>query len=164
MNATTTPKDAGEAFRSYGANGFGNHFRNNQRPFDPVGPEKKEKRELPPIVDIMDFLGTSLPKPPELIKGILHKGSKLILSGASKSRKTWALAHLAICVASGQPWWGFETTPGKVLYANFEIPPVFFQERTLAIKEKMLVEGSKLKGETRTLEPSWLCRRHRSAC
>ena len=146
MNATS-PKDAGEAYRAYGANGFRDHVRNNQRPFDPKDPQKNEKRELPEIVDIMDFLSTPLSKPPELIKGILHKGSKLILSGASKSRKTWALAHLAISVASGQPWWGFNTTPGKVLYANFELAPEFFQERTMAIKEKLMIEGSKLKGQ-----------------
>jgi RecA-family ATPase len=146
MNATT-PKDAGEFFRNHGANGTRDHVRNNQRPFDPQDTQKNGKRKLPEIVDIMDFLATPLPKPPELIKGILHKRSKLILSGASKSRKTWALAHLAICVAAGQPWWGFDTTPGKVLYANFEIAPEFFQERTMAIKEKLMVEGSKLKGQ-----------------
>ncbi len=141
------PKDAGEAFRAYGADRFRDHVRNNQRPFDPQDPPKNEKRTLPDIVDIMDFLGAPLPKPPELIKGILHKGSKLILSGASKSRKTWALAHLAICVATGQPWWGFDTTPGKVLYANFEIAPEFFQDRVLSIKEHMMLEGNKLRGQ-----------------
>ncbi len=105
------------------------------------------KNELPEVIDIMDFLGTPLPKPPELIKGILHKGSKLILSGASKSRKTWALAHLALCVATGQPWWGFSTTPGKVLYANFELGAPYFQERLLGIKEKLFIEGSHLQGQ-----------------
>ena len=108
---------------------------------------RARKNDLPKIIDIMDFLGTPLPKPPELIKGILHKGSKLILSGASKSRKTWALAHLAICVATGQPWWGFNTTPGKVLYANFEIAPEFFQDRVISIKEHMMLEGNKLRGQ-----------------
>ena len=103
--------------------------------------------KLPDIIDIMDFLGKPLPKPSELIKGILHKGSKLILSGASKSRKTWALTHMAICIAAGQPWWGFETTPGRVLYANFEIAPEFFQDRVNAIKEYMGLEGRKLKGQ-----------------
>jgi hypothetical protein len=102
---------------------------------------------LPPIVDIMDFLDKPLPKPPELINGVFHKGTKLILSGASKSRKTWALAHLGVCVAAGLPWWGFNTARGKVLYANFEILPAFFQERIQSIKDKIFLEGTRLKGQ-----------------
>lgn len=146
MNATTTPKDAGEAFRAHGANGFGNHFRNNQRPFNPAGPEKKEKRKLPEIVDVMDFLEEDIPEPPELIEGLLAKGSKLILSGGSKTRKTWALTHLAAAVATGQPWWGFPTKKGKVLYINFEIQKGYYQRRVKSIKEHLLLEGTKLRG------------------
>ena len=145
--SATPHKDAGEAFRTHGVNGFADHVKNNTRPFDPKDPQKKEEPKLPDIVDIMDFLSQPLVKPPELIKGILHKGSKLILSGASKSRKTWALTHLALCVAAGLPWWGFTTTPGKVLYANFELGPEFFQERVQAIKEHVVLEGSKLRGQ-----------------
>ena len=59
------------------------------------------------------------PTPPELIEGILHRGSKLALGGGSKSFKTWTLLELAICISTGWEWLGFPTTAGKVLYVNF---------------------------------------------
>src|SRR5438067_270732 len=62
--------------------------------------------KLPPMVDVMDFIQTPLPKPPQLIHGVLDKGSKMVISGNSKGRKTWNLLHLAICVATGMAWWG----------------------------------------------------------
>ena len=77
MNATV-PKDVGEAALVFGANGFRDHVRNNTHPFKSKETKKTEKRELPPIIDIMDFLDKPLSKPPELIKDLLHKGTKLI--------------------------------------------------------------------------------------
>jgi hypothetical protein len=84
---------------------------------------------LPEIVPAGDFLAADLPRPPELIAGVLHQGSKLILGGASKSYKTWALTDMAVSVAGGVPWLGFATTPGRVLYVNLEIQAPFFQGR-----------------------------------
>ena len=129
MNATTTPKDAGEAFRAHGANGFGSHFRNNQRPFNPAGPEKKEKRELPPIKSARKLVDQNLALPAVIVHGLLHQGSKMVLGGGSKSFKTWCLADLALSIANGVPWWGINTSKGRVLYMNFEIQEGFFAER-----------------------------------
>jgi hypothetical protein len=84
---------------------------------------------FPGLVDAIDFLATEIPPPPELITGILHQGSKLVLGGSSKSHKTWTLLDLAISVATGTPWLGFATTRGKVLYANFEIEQHAWQNR-----------------------------------
>jgi hypothetical protein len=98
--------------------------------------------ELPKIVDIMDFLA----EPTQLINGIFSKGSKLILSGGSKTRKTWALTHLAMAVATGQPWWGFDTTRARVLYVNFEIQKGFYQRRVKSIKDHLMIDGTKLRG------------------
>ena len=145
MNATV-PKDVGEAARVFDASGFRDHVRNNTHPFKPKETKKAEKRELPPIIDIMDFLGENIPEPPELVEGLLAKGSKLILSGGSKTRKTWALTHLAAAVATGQPWWGFPTKRGKVLYINFEIQKGYYQRRVKAIKDHLFLDGTKLRG------------------
>ena len=41
MNATA-PKDAGEAYRAHGPNGFRDHVKNSQRPFDPKDRQKNE--------------------------------------------------------------------------------------------------------------------------
>ena len=84
-------------------------------------------------IDIHDLLVADLPKPPELVKGILHQGSKMVIGGGSKSFKTWTLLDLAVSVAAGVPWWGFETTKGRALYVNFEIQDAFFRDRVEAI-------------------------------
>src|SRR5689334_1020911 len=83
--------------------------------------------ELPPIEDGLQLLSSEPNIPDEVIKGVLHKGCKGVLGGSSKSFKTWSLLDLGLSVASGTKWWGVETTQGKVLYVNFEIPSPFFQ-------------------------------------
>jgi hypothetical protein len=60
--------------------------------------------------------------PPQIIRGVLHRESKMLLSGTSKSNKSWSLLDLAISVASGQEWWGFRCEKSKVGYLNFELP------------------------------------------
>lgn len=85
---------------------------------------------LPDLDDMTELTGENLPPtPPELVAGILHKGSKLIIGGTSKGRKTFSLMDLAISVATGTPWWGFPTIKGKVCYINFEIQRPFFARR-----------------------------------
>ena len=90
-------------------------------------------RPLPGIVDAAEFLAEKLTPPPELVYGILHQGSKMVLGGGSKTFKTWSLTDLALAVALGEPWLSFKTTKGRVLFLNFEIPPVFFQQRIKAV-------------------------------
>ena len=88
---------------------------------------------LPVVVDAAAFVAEPLVKPPELVLGVLHQGSKLVLGGGSKSFKTWTLLDLALSVSHGQPWLGFETTPGRVLYLNFEIQSWSWQRRVVAV-------------------------------
>ena len=107
--SATMPKDAGEYFRDHGANGFRDHVKNNARPFDPVDPQKKEKRELPPIKSARKLVDQNLALPLVIVEGLLHEGSKMVLGGGSKSFKTWCLADLALSVANGVPWWGIKT-------------------------------------------------------
>ena len=91
--------------------------------------------ELPPIVDAAEWLTQPLDLPAELVYGLLHRGSKLVLGGGSKAFKTFTLLDLALSVAAGEPWLSCKTTKGKVLYLNFEIPPAFFQRRIQAIAD-----------------------------
>ena len=46
---------------------------------------------FPQIVNASDLLEMDVETPPELISGILHQGCKMVLSGGSKSHKTWTL-------------------------------------------------------------------------
>lgn len=84
----------------------------------------------PAIVDVHDITGARRPPmPPVLVDNLLHRGSKLLIGGMSKGRKTWVLTDLALSVAAGVAWWGRRTHQGKVLYLNFEIDQAFFGYR-----------------------------------
>ena len=73
------------------------------------------------------------PQPPELVEGILHQGCKMVLSGTSKSNKTWCLLDLALSVGSGQPWWGRKCKQARVVYINFELPEWALRDRLDAL-------------------------------
>jgi hypothetical protein len=88
---------------------------------------------LPKIIPGSEFMATPKAEPPQLIEGVLHQGSKMILGGASKSRKSWSMIDMMLSVSSGTSWWGFPTKQGRALYINFELPDFAFQHRLNAI-------------------------------
>jgi hypothetical protein len=98
-----------------------------------VAAEAHPPPTLPPIVDAAEFLAVNITPPRELVYGVLHQGSKMVLGGGSKTFKTWTLLDLAVAVATGEPWLSFKTSKGRVLFLNFEIQPGFFQQRMKAV-------------------------------
>src|SRR5262245_42212153 len=78
-----------------------------------------ERQPLPKMVSLREFASVRHPAPPQIIQGVLHQGGKMILSGTSKSNKSWSLLDLALSVASGQPWWGRRCEKLPVGYLNF---------------------------------------------
>ncbi|MGY3724993.1 hypothetical protein SAMN05421767_10646 [Granulicatella balaenopterae] len=58
---------------------------------------------------------------PELIKGVLRQGHKMLIAGASKAGKSFALIEMSIAIAEGMQWLGFECVQGRVLYVNLEL-------------------------------------------
>jgi hypothetical protein len=88
---------------------------------------------LPPIEEVGEFLARDIDVPPELIEGLLHQGSKMLISSGSKSYKTFLLLDLALSVASGMPFLGLPTKKSKVLYVNLELQEPFAQKRLKAI-------------------------------
>lgn len=132
-------KDVSDFHEKYGADGLNELLKKARRPFFSKGkPGSKEKPvdslKLPPIVSASDLLSSNPEVPPELMKGLLHQSSKMVLGGGSKSFKTWSLLDLALSVAAGQPWWGFDTTASPVLYINLELPDWSFAKRISDIK------------------------------
>ena len=92
--------------------------------------QASDLKPLPEIVMGNRFVADgNIKEPPQLIDGVLHQGSKLIIGGGSKGRKTWAFLDLAMCVSEGIPWWGWPCNRGKVLYLNFELQPFAMQKR-----------------------------------
>lgn len=84
---------------------------------------------LPAIITAAALCSNPPSPPPEIIAGVLHRGSKMVLGGGSKSFKTWLLLDLAYRAAHGAPWFGFATVGGPVLYLNFELPAFALESR-----------------------------------
>jgi hypothetical protein len=59
----------------------------------------------------------------------------MAVGGGSKSFKTWIMLDLALSVACGVSWLGFNTTKARVLYCNLEIQSEFMQDRIKAIEK-----------------------------
>jgi hypothetical protein len=132
-------KDASDLLRARGPEGITRALEQNQKPFLPETPlttptMAKPAGGLPPIISATELIRKEIPEPSQLIKGILHQGSKMVLGGGSKSFKTWSLLDLALSVATGQDWWGFKTTKAKVLYMNLELPDWSFKNRIEEIR------------------------------
>lgn len=70
-------------------------------------------------------LETLLQNPPqladELIEGVLRTGHKMLISGASKTSKSFMLIELAYAIAEGMNWMSKRCKQGKVLYVNLEV-------------------------------------------
>ena len=93
--------------------------------------------DLPDIQNISIIKNNRPPLSPELISGVLRMGHKLLLSGASKASKSFALIELAIAIAEGKPWLGFECVRGRVLYVNLELDPNSCWNRILDVYEAL---------------------------
>lgn len=77
---------------------------------------------------------------PELINGVLRRGHKMMVSGASKSGKSFMLIELALSMASGQKWMGYDCKECKVLYVNLEISEPSFAYRIDCVSSKMQLD------------------------
>lgn len=106
-----------------------NTLANTFEPLEETEASGEAGPQLPPIIDAYNLSNDSTPIPSELIEGILHKCSKMVLGGGAKSFKTWSLLDLAVSVSVGIPWLKWETRRGRVLFLNFEIQSTFIRQR-----------------------------------
>lgn len=60
------------------------------------------------------------PRPPVLIEGLFETGDKGLITGPSKSGKTWLMVDLALAMATGLAWLGCKCTKGRVLFIDPE--------------------------------------------
>ena len=76
--------------------------------------------------------------PPEIIEGVIRKGGKLLVAGASKAGKSYLLIELAVAVSTGG-WWldRFKCMKGRVLYVNLEIQRPQFMHRVCRVTDTL---------------------------
>jgi hypothetical protein len=116
----------------------------------------------PKFLTLSDMVSieTNTKMPPQIITGVLYKGSKMIISGSSKAGKTLSLLHLGLAVSNGKPWMGHETTQGNVIYLDFELKPRMAAQRITHIiaanpgiyKQNPRFLYCGLRGQARSLE------------
>ena len=93
---------------------------------------------LPPLVSIDEINGANLPPlNPEVIGETLRLKDVMMISGSSKSGKSFLLIELALAVASGGTWLGRQCTQGEVLYLNLEINDAVFSHRLENARDAM---------------------------
>ena len=68
-----------------------------------------ETNVYPAIEKGEDFLNKSICSPPIVIDGLLRMGEVAILSGESKSNKSWAALQLGVCIVNGLEFLGLKT-------------------------------------------------------
>ena len=70
-------------------------------------------------------------KPTAIIEDrLLLPETALFLFGSAKAWKTWHSLHLAFCIASGKPWFGYEVKRATVFRYQAELTKWIDQERT----------------------------------
>lgn len=77
--------------------------------------------DLPEIEGLSEVWENVPPLKECLIDGILRLGHKMLISGPSKAGKSFLLLQLAIAIAQGQKWLGWQCKQGRVLYINLEL-------------------------------------------
>lgn len=101
-----------------------------QKPLDLMQENTPAEELNVPVVNLGEAYRQGLPDvAPELIKGVLRRGHKMLISAPSKAGKSFSLVELAIAIAEGQTWMGFKCRQGRVLYLNLEIDPPSFLNR-----------------------------------
>lgn len=95
---------------------------------------------LPPLEPLSECLDSLPELEPELIHGILRKGHKMLISGASKGGKSFLLMELAIALAEGKRWLHWNCTQCKVLYINLEIDGASFINRIAEIYSQLGID------------------------
>jgi len=112
----------------------------------------------PQIVTARDFMTKPIPEPPQVIRRVLRAGQVGMVASTSKGGKTWLVQSLGLAVPNGLNWLKWQTTPGRVLYVDPELPPYDGQTRLASLAEAMgldrIPEGLDLwrvKGESITV-------------
>lgn len=101
---------------------------------DDPSAEAKKSDAFPPIRTGAELRRLFPDPPPDVIRGVLGEREKLMVAGASKAGKTFALLALAAAVANGGTWLGFECVRGEVLFVNFEISESRMSQRIKRIE------------------------------
>lgn len=88
------------------------------------------------VTDAHQLMERYLPPPRFCVDTLIPNGLS-ILGGAPKVGKSWLALDLCVCVAKGEPFWGFRTEPGAVLYFCLEDNERRIRQRLFSITDEV---------------------------
>ena len=88
-----------------------------------------ESDDLPETENAASFWDNIPPLNPCLIDGVLRQGHKMLIAGPSKAGKSFALIELAVAIAEGRQWLGWQCAQGRVWYINLELDDISCKHR-----------------------------------
>ena len=89
-----------------------------------------DARTSGPVDARLELYDTLPPLPNDLIENIARPSDKIILTGGSKSFKSWVMIDLAVSMITGGKWMGiFQCERRPALYIDPELRPESFQNR-----------------------------------
>jgi RecA-family ATPase len=88
---------------------------------------------LPEDTDLHEFMRVEIREPPHLLTGLLRKHQVMIVSGASKTYKSWTAMEIALAVSQGGRFAKWDAHVGKVYYVDTELEEYDFQARMRSI-------------------------------
>ena len=131
-------------YTGMGAKDFRVWFDAHRHKPEEEGEDEDEDRLVIKVVPAITVFEELPELPPEVISGIIRRGGKLLIAGASKSGKSYLLIELAVAVATAARWVGFDCSQGRVLYVNLEIQEPQFMHRVYRVYDKMGVTAEEV--------------------
>jgi len=98
-------------------------------PFDPTASPAADGTVAPAFRTICELVSEHPTLHPPIVQGVLRRREIMNVIAASKTGKSWFVGDLALAVATGRPWLGFETASGKVLLIDNELHPATLANR-----------------------------------
>lgn len=100
------------------------------------GKELHDRKLLDPSEILSELMTAEITRPPSILgDGLLVERNMACLYGQPGIGKTYILLMLALAVARGEPWLGFETHPTRVGFISLELQRWAIQERIQRITE-----------------------------
>ena len=111
------------------------------------------------VTDLSELVKVDPILPPVLIDGWIHKGSIGMVTGSTKSNKSWTLIDLAICLAMELEWFGRQCKKSTVLYFDAEIQKAFWQKRFRILCDQRGLDPQAV-ADTLGIKPAFIAGKH----
>lgn len=108
--------------------------------------EKEMEPLWPEPIDLRKLMATAPTPPRMIIDDWVPCGYATLLAGHGGAGKSSIALHLAVCIATGRPWWGLHCAMRRVLYLSGEDRADVLHWRLAHIADRERLEAADLSG------------------